>query len=84
MSKDVICLLGVLAGGFISGILVGHGLRTKQIDKKISTLRTLCDIIKERNNKLVENVARVYQSSPNYDPSKITDVDAALMSMWID
>jgi hypothetical protein len=68
---------------FFFGVNYGLSVHTKKIDAKIGHLIYLADVIKNKNNKMVQNMADIYAMS-DHDESKITDVDEMLISMWMD
>ena len=71
------------AASLIAGICVGLKHQDKEITDKIIYLHYLMNELKEKNNKLVNNIATVYTMS-DADKSKLSDTDIMLMDMWMD
>lgn len=79
MIRNIIAAFVIL----IIGYNFGRRSRSKELNDKILYMRALANDIKAKNNKMVDNFAHVY-SMTDHDPSKFTEVDDMLYSMWID
>lgn len=79
MIKQIIPIILALYLGY----KIGTRSITKKIDQKLVRLMTLEKAIKQQNNQMVQNFAEIYSMS-DHDPSKFTEIDALLASMWMD
>lgn len=68
---------------FTTGLVFGTIIRTKDINQKIMQLNIIREEVKEKNNKMVSNIAKIYELSGN-DTSKFTEADEMMMDMWIE
>jgi hypothetical protein len=68
---------------FYFGYKIGTHTITKKIEQKLVRLITMEKAIKQQNNQMVQNFAEIYGMS-DHDPSKFTEIDALLSSMWMD
>lgn len=68
---------------FLAGVFVGNKIKTAKINAKIQHLHNLADEIKEKNNKMVDNLSFVCWMN-HQDSSKFTEDDEMLLNMWID
>lgn len=68
---------------FLGGYTFGFNSRMKSLKQKILELKIIREEVKEKNNKMVSNIARIYELSGN-DTSKFTEADEMMMDMWIE
>lgn len=68
---------------FVAGYGYGKRSKAKEIENRINVLVSLEDQIKERNNEMVNNIARIY-NMVGTDDGEFTEIDALLFDMWMD
>lgn len=68
---------------FFLGVEIGTRIRTNRINRHISKLIQLEQMIKRENNQMVDHFATLY-SMTDHDDKAFTEVDAMLSSMWMD
>ena len=75
----------ILGGLFIFGIgiTVGLNIQTNEIKNRYITLLKLREVVKNKNNKMVDHFAKLY-SMTEHDESSFTEIDEMLASMWMD
>lgn len=79
----ITCYIAGCFASFICGTAIAYKIRNKNIENKIVYMSYLSEEIKNRNNKMVNNIAYMYEHS-NADKSKLSATDIMLMDMWID
>ena len=77
------CYVIGCAASLVGGIVLGKNIRDNVANNQIVYMEYLANNIKERNNKLVNNLAQVYEMS-DADKSKFSETDELLMEMWMD
>ena len=77
------CYIIGCAASLVGGIVLGKNIRDNVANNQIVYMEYLANNIKERNNKLVNNLAQVYEMS-DADKSKFSETDELLMEMWMD
>lgn len=68
---------------FLLGYYVGYYIQNKKFERRKDLLLALQELVKCRNNQMVENFATLY-SLTEHDETKFTEVDEMLSSMWMD
>lgn len=74
---SIVCL------SFLVGYYVGYYIQNKKFKRRKDLLLALQELVKRRNNQMVENFATLY-SLTEHDETKFTEVDEMLSSMWMD
>ena len=74
----------IAVGLFGIGLSTGYHIQTKQLDEKAKNIDKLLEELKTKNNKMVQNIAWVYEQNPEVDHSQFSEFDEILMNMWID
>ena len=62
---------------------MGYYIQNKKFERRKDLLLALQELVKRRNNQMVENFATLY-SLTEHDETKFTEVDEMLSSMWMD
>ena len=81
MGSIINAICGIIV--FLVGYTFGFNSRLGSIKQKILELNIIREEVKEKNNKMVSNIAKIYELSGN-DTSKFTEADEMMMDMWID
>ena len=68
---------------FLLGYYVGYYVQNKKFERRKDLLLALQELVKRRNNQMVENFATLY-SLTEHDETRFTEVDEMLSSMWMD
>ena len=68
---------------FLLGYYVGYYIQNKKFERRKDLLLALQELVKRRNNQMVENFATLY-SLTEHDETRFTEVDEMLSSMWMD
>lgn len=68
---------------FLLGYYMGYYIQNKKFERRKDLLLALQELVKRRNNQMVENFATLY-SLTEHDETKFTEVDEMLSSMWMD
>lgn len=75
--------ISMVCFSFLIGYYVGYYVQNKKFERRKALLLALQELVKRRNNQMVENFATLY-SLTEHDETKFTEVDEMLSSMWMD
>lgn len=75
--------ISMVCFSFLIGYYVGYYVQNKKFERREALLLALRELVKRRNNQMVENFATLY-SLTEHDETRFTEVDEMLSSMWMD
>ena len=86
MSHSIVCVVAALTIGiswYYMGFKRGLKTQTREIEQKTAYMLYVMNEIKQKNNKMVDNLSKIYAMQP-HDEGEFTEADAELFDMWID